>query len=427
MIGIVIGSGIFRVPSSVAGTVVSLGAIALIWVVGGLLALFGSVATAELACMYPRAGGPYVYLREAYGRLPAFLYGWTRLLLLVPASLGAIALIFASYFKTLVPLDGVPERWVAAGLILALTALNYRSLLWSAWFENVVSSTKLLALGVVAVAAFVFGDRATGAMAGPLAFAPASWTGFGLALVTVMWTYSGWSGVAALAGEVRNPGYTIPRALIGGMLAVMAVYLATNAAYLYVLPVHEMAASSMVAADAATRVFGRSGSHIVAVLVSVSTLGALQAALMFNPRIFLAMADDRLLFRPIGSVHGEFLTPHVATLFTALLGIGYVSVRSFEQLAQAFILGLWPFHVLMIWAVFRLRRLKPDADRPYRTWGYPVAPALFLVASVAMILNALIQEPGPTTFGFGLILAGVPIYLWIQRSEAPSDAEGGDR
>jgi len=417
-VGLMVGSGIFRVPSAVAGSVGSVGAMGLLWVAGGILALFGSMSVAELACLYPEAGGVYVFLREAYGHRLAFLYGWTRLLLLVPASIGAIALIFAAYLRGLLGWPASRDRWVAAALIALLAAVNYRSLLWSALLENVVTAAKVLALAGVAVAAFALGGGGAlgGAPGGPTSLAPASWSGFGLALVTVMWTYSGWSSAAALAGEARDPSRTLPRALLGGVGVVIAVYLAVNAAYLRVLSVEAMARSSMVAADAAVRVLGPGGADLVAGLVVISTLGAVQAALMFNPRIFLAMGRDGLLPGPIGRVHDRYGTPHAATLVAALLGIAYVSVRSFEQLAQAFILGVWPFHILMVWAVFRLRRTRPDAERPYRTPGYPVVPALFLVASAALVANGLVRKPGLTLFGFGLIAAGLPVYAWIART-----------
>jgi amino acid transporter len=415
MVGLIVGSGIFRVPSAVAGQVESVGAIALLWALGGVIALCGSLTIAELACLYPEAGGVYVFLRQAYGPLAAFLYGWTRLFLLVPASIGAIALIFGSYAGAFLHLGPSGERPIAAALIVALAALNYRSLVWGAGLVNVVTLAKVAALATVAVTAFIFGSPERGAFAEPLAFAPATWPGFGLALVTVMWAYSGWSSVVALAGEVKHPERTLPRALAGGIVLVIVVYLATNGAYLYLLSVTEIANSPQVASDAATRVFGAWGSRIVAVLVALSTFGAVQAALMFNPRIFYAMASDGLLFGPVGHVHQRFLTPHVATVFTAVLGIAYLSLRSFEQLAQAFILGVWPFHILMVWAVFRLRRLRPDLPRPFRTPGYPVVPAAFLVASGAMVLNAFIQQTALTLFGFALILAGVPVFLLIQR------------
>jgi amino acid transporter len=230
-----------------------------------------------------------------------------------------------------------------------------------------------------------------------------------------MWTYSGWNSVTPLAGEVIDPGRTLPRALLGGVVLVIVIYLATNAAYLYVLPVDRMAASSLVAADAATEVFGEWGARLVSALVVLATFGAVQAILMAAPRTFYAMARDGLLFRPVGRVHRTYLTPHVATLLTALLGVAYLSVRTFEQLAQAFVLGIWPFLTLMVWGVFRLRRLRPELPRSYRTPGYPVVPGIFLVASVAMILNAVLHQTRLTLFGFALILAGVPVFFLARR------------
>jgi amino acid transporter len=411
MVGLVIGSGIFRVPSSVALSVETVGAVALVWIVGGLISLFGALVVAELSCLYPEAGGVYVFIREAYGPLPAFLYGWTRLLLLVPASVGAMSLILAAYLRPLLPFEAVDERWIAAAVIVFVTALNYRSLLWSSRLENVISFSKVVLLLVLALALFTLGDGRSGALSQPMGLAPASWTGFGLALVTVMWTYSGWSSIAALAGEVRDPGRNMPKALIWGIGVVLLVYLGINGAYLFVLPLDEVAGSTMVATDAAAAALGDVGSLFVSGIVVLATFGAVQAAMMFNPRIFFAMANDGLLFSPIGRVHNRFLTPHLATVFTSILGIGYVAVRSFEQLAQAFILGVWPFHILMVLAVFHFRGTRPEAERPYKTWGYPVVPALFLAASGLMILNALLAEPGLTLFGFGLILAGIPVFL----------------
>jgi amino acid transporter len=213
----------------------------------------------------------------------------------------------------------------------------------------------------------------------------------------------------------------MPRALVTGVLVIVVVYLAVNAAYLLVLPLDVMAESQLVAADAATRAFGTAGTTIfgplgaalVSALVVLSTFGSLNGAVMTGPRVLFALADDDLFFRPVAAVHPRFRTPHVAILLAALLGIGYVSVRTFEQLAESFILGIWPFYLLSVMAVFLLRWKRPDLHRPYRTWGYPVVPILFLLASLAMLGNALIRQPGPTLFGFGVILAGVPaFYLW---------------
>lgn len=413
LVGSTIGSGIFRVPSVAAAETGTVGAMALLWIVGAFVALCGVLTVAELATMFPRAGGVYVYLLEAYGPMPAFLFGWTRLLVIQPAVLGAIAMIFAAYVGAFTPLSDIQVRLIAAAAILVLGAANYRSLAWGAAVQNASAVAKVVALVGLGAAAFVFGDWSTGALQAVPVLAPTSWGGFGIALIAIMWTYDGWADVTYIAGEVKDPGRTIPRALMIGLAIVTVVYLIVNAAYLYVLSVAEMAASELVAADAATRVFGAAGASVVAALVLISTFGALNGPMMTSPRIFYGLAEDGLFFRRIAAVHPRYKTPHAAIVLVALLGIGYVSVRTFEQLAEAFVLGIWPFYVLAVGAVFLLRRQRPDHERPYRTFGYPVIPMLFLVASLAMLGNALVRQPGPTLFSFAVILSGIPVfYLW---------------
>ncbi|MGW8264766.1 MAG: APC family permease [Longimicrobiales bacterium] len=420
MVGLIIGSGIFRVPASVAGAVEGAGAIGLVWLGGGLLSLAGSLVVAELSCLHPKAGGEYVFLREAWGSFPAFLFGWARLIFLVPASVGAISLILGAYLAPYLSFVHAEERWIAAGVILAATALNYRSLLWSALTENVLTGAKIVLLGVFSIAVLFIGMDQEGAFDRELHFGSGSPLTLGVALLTVMWTYSGWASVASMAGEVRDPGRNIPRGIMGGMGVVLVLYLVTNLAFLQVMSVEEMANSPQVAAEAASRVFGSWGAAAVSIVVVVATFSAVQASMMFNPRIFYAMGQDGLLFRPIGEVHSRFRTPHFATLLTSLVGIAFVLSRSFEQLAQSFILGVWPFHILMIAAVFRLRKKEPDAPRPYKTWGYPWLPGLFLLASVAMVVSTIVAEPGLAGLSFGLIFAGIPVYFLITRGRRTS-------
>ncbi len=415
LVGSTIGSGIFRVPSTVAGDVGTVGAAILLWIVGGLVALFGALTLAELAALFPRSGGIYVYLKEAYGDLPAFLFGWTELLVIRPSAYGAIAMIFAEYLQTFVPMTDVQVRLVAAAAIAVVAAANYRSVLFGAAIENATTAAKVLALVAVAVLAFAFGDPARGAFAGAIAFSPTTWGGFGVALIAVLWAYDGWADLTFLAGEVKDPSRTLPRALLGGTLAIIVIYMIVNAAYFYVLPIGDMAGSELVAADAAVRIFGQIGASIIAALVMLSTFGTLNGSMMTGPRILWAMADDGLLFRPIARVHPRFETPHVAILVAAALGIAYVSIRTFEQLADAFILGIWPFYALAVGAVFMVRARRPDLERPYRTVGYPIVPLVFLVASVVMLLNALVEQPTSTAFDFGVILVGVPVFYGWRR------------
>lgn len=427
LVGSTIGSGIFRVPSTVAADVGAVGAMMLLWVLGALVALFGALTIAELAALFPRTGGIYVFLREAYGPLPAFLFGWTELLVIRPSALGAIAMLFAEYVQEFLPLTDLHVRMVAAGAIVLLAAANIRSVSWGAAVQNASTAAKVLALVGVALLAFVLGDGTTGALASEPEFTPLSWGGFGVALIAVMWAYDGWADLTFMAGEVRDPGRTLPRALLGGTAAIVVIYLIVNAAYLYVLPADEMAGSVLVAADAARRILGDAGASLIAAMVMLSAFGALNGSTMTGPRIFYAMADDGLFFRPIAAVHPRYQTPWLAIGLAALLGVGYVSIRSFEQLADSFILGIWPFYALAVGAVFLLRRKRPDLERPYRTVGYPVVPAVFLIASVAMLLNSLVEQPGATLFGFGIIASGVPVFYVWRAVGARRAVEGGDR
>lgn len=418
LVGSTIGSGIFRVPSSIAAEVGSVGAIALLWIVGAIVAVFGALTLAELAALFPRSGGIYVYLREAYGPLPAFLFGWTELLVIRPSALGALAIIFASYTGHFFALGDTGER-VLAGIAIAVLALtNVRSVDWSALVSNVTTAAKVLAIGGVAILAFIFGDKALGAFSQPIDWSPASWGGFGVALISVLWAYDGWADLTFIAGEVKEPERTLPRALLGGVSIIVVVYLLINLAYFWVLRLDEMAASELVARDAALRIFGGAGAGVIAALVMLSTFGALNNSTLTGPRILYAMADDKLFFKPIAHVHPKYKTPDWAILLCSALGIAYVSIRSFGELASAFILGIWPFYALAVGAVFVLRRKRADLQRPYKTVGYPLVPIVFLVASVLMLGNSVVRDPVPTMRDFGIILAGIPVfYYWRKRSE----------
>lgn len=420
LVGSTIGSGIFRVPSTVAADVGSLGAMALIWLLGAVVALFGALTLAELAAIFPRSGGIYVFLREAYGPLPAFLFGWTELLVIRPSALGAIAMIFASYSASLFGLPDSSVRWLAVTAITLLAVANVRSVAWASAIVNVTTAAKIAALAGVALLAFAFGDRTHGALVQAVSFTPKSWNGFGVALIAVLWAYDGWADLTFVAGEVKDPERTMPRALVVGTLLVVALYLLVNLAYLYVLPVDRMAASRLVAADAATTIFGSPGGSVISALVMLSAFGALTGSTLTGPRILYAMAEDGLFFRPIAWVHPRYRTPYAAILLTSALGIGYVSIRSFEALAGDFILGIWPFYALAVGAVFILRRRRADLVRPYRTAGYPLVPIVFLLASVLMLANALVENPIATGRDFAIILVGIPVYLvWRARSNRP--------
>lgn len=419
-VGIMIGSGIFRVPAAAAAHTGSAGAMLLAWVVGGIVALCGALALAEVAALFPRAGGMYVYLREAYGPLTAFLFGWVYLII-IPAGLGAIALVFAEYLSRLVPLTPNQVRTVAAGLIVLLAAAQYRSLRFGAAIQNASTLAKVTAILSLTAAAFVLGTPG-GAWAAGGPVHPSSWGGFGLGVVTVLWAYNGWQDVTCLSGEVRDPRRALPRALVGGTLAVVAIYLLANAAYLHVLPLDALAASPLVAADVAVRLVGPAGSALVAALVCLSTFGSANAVIMAVPRVFWAMADDGLFFRTVAAVHPRYRTPHMAITAMAALAVAYVALQSFEQLIEAFILASLPFWALSVGSVFVFRRKHPEAVRVYRTPGYPFVPLLFVVAMTALVINSLAAHPEATLTSLGAIAAGIPLYLlWRHRGRTLPD------
>jgi amino acid transporter len=420
-VGLTIGSGIFRVPSTIAAEAGSVGAVALVWVLGGVISLCGALTIAELAALFPRAGGLYVYLREAYGPLPAFLFGWSWFFIRSAASAGT-ALVFVAYLRTFVPLDDAGQRVVAVALIALVGAANYRSVRLGAAIQNASTLAKVLAILVAAVALFALGEAGGGALAEPVTLAPRSWGGLGVALVAALFAYDGWIAATLVAGEVRDPGRSLPRALAWGTVVIVATYLAINAAYLFALPLADLAASEAVAADAMTRVGGAGGAAVIAALVMLSTFGGLNAGLMTGPRVFYAMAEDGLFFRRVAAVHPRYRTPHVAVVLLVLLTALNASVRTFEQLAEAFVLLLYPFLALTVAAVFVLRRRRPALPRPYRTAGYPVVPAIFLVGTVAMMGNALLERPAATLLSAAIVAAGVPVYFGWRAASRRSPA-----
>lgn len=412
VVGITVGSGIFRVPSEVATQSGAAGGMLLVWVAGGLLTLCFALLLAELGAMFPRAGGLYGFVYESWGSLPAFVFGWTYLLI-NPAGWAAIATVFAEYLGKFVPLTEFGRRGIALGLILLLGVVNYHSVRLGASIQNVLSSLKLLALLALALLILALGDPAGGTFAQPVAWAPTSSAGFLFALVAVLWAYDGLATFCSMIGEVKQPQRNVPRALFIGIGAVMLLYLVVNAAYLYVLPLDVVSSSPLVAADAAARVLGAGGAALISALVMVSTLGAVACVSMADPRVFFAMARDGNFFAAIGRVHPRHETPHVAIVTATAVAAAYVCIRSFEQLAATFVLGLMPFYALAVIGVWRLRRTQPEAERPYRAFGYPWTLVLYVAGVLVVLGNALIHAPKIALVNVAISLAGVPIYyVW---------------
>ncbi|HVX88681.1 MAG TPA: amino acid permease [Gemmatimonadales bacterium] len=420
LIGSTIGSGIFRVPASVAGELGAPGPFILVWVLGGVFALFGALTYAELAAAMPRSGGVFAFILEAFGPLPAFLFGWSELVVIRASALGAISTLFAEYLGYF--LDFTPQQvhYVAAAAIIAVGLFNYLGVKYAAIVMNATTAAKYGALVVMGLLAFVAGSGEWGHFgAAPVASTVVGGGGMAslvvAALIPVMWTYDGWADLSFMGGEVKDPARTLPRALIIGTALIVAVYLLMNFAYLYLVPIEEMGRNPLIMTTAAARIplLGDRGTAVVAAMVMVSAFGGLLGSMMTGPRIFFAMADRGLFFQAIARVSPKRQSPSVAIWLATGLGVVYVMLNDFQELAEKFILGIWPFYALAVAAVFVLRKKRPEMERPYRAWGYPVVPVLFLLASVAMVLNALWTDPKNTGITFGIILAGVPAYgLW---------------
>jgi APA family basic amino acid/polyamine antiporter len=413
-IGITIGSGIFRVPATVAGLLHDPGSVIVCWVLGGVMALCGALTYAELAAALPRSGGMFAYILEGFGPLPAFLFGWAELTVVRAAALGAIATIFAEYLGFFVPLTPAEVHEVAALTIVLVGVLNYVGVRRAAAVLSLTTYAKYAAVLALALLAFT-ASGASSAHFVPLWSGVPSLSLIATALIPVMWSYDGWADLAFIGGEISDPQRTLPRALIVGCLSVALVYLLINLAFIYVLPLPQMAGSKLIATTVATRIplLAGIGTALIAGLVMLATFSGLNASMMVGARVFYAMGDRGLFFRAVARVSPRFDSPSVAIAICTALGVVYVLQNDFAQLADRFILGIWPFYALTVAAVFVLRRRRPELPRPYRVWGYPYVPVVFLLASAGMVVNALVTDPVITGVTLAIIAVGFPVY-WLR-------------
>lgn len=416
VIGSTIGSGIFRSPAGIADKLPGPFPMLLAWVAGGIFALCGALTIAEIASAYPKTGGIYVFLKEGWGDATAFTFGWAQLVMIRAASLGAIAITCAEYFFRVMGWSleqAMPVRYAAAAAILLTASFNVRGAKVGAAFTNFTVLAKYGGLLFIVIVALSYGIPTNGIAHFTPALPPGSLniSAFGLALVSTLWAFDGWADVSYNGGEVKDPQKNLPRALIGGTLLVMAIYLAANVAYLSVLSIEEMRVSRLVAADVAQRVIGPAGVIFVSVTVMISTFGTLNAVLFTSPRIFFAMAADGLFFKPVASVHPTWGTPWVAIILTAALGALFVLLRSFEQLADAFVTAFLPFYFLAVASIFKLRQ-NPEYRPAFRVPLYPVVPGLFMAAVLYLLGNALINPASrwQTALVLGVCLTGIPVY-----------------
>ncbi|MGH7529817.1 MAG: APC family permease [Gemmatimonadales bacterium] len=415
VIGTVIGSGIFLVPGGVlrdAGG--DVGIALLVWLVGGLLSLLGALTYGELGAMDPQAGGLYVYLRDAFGRLPAFLYGWALFFVIGSGSVATLAAAFARYVQQFFPLGPASAKLVAIGMIAVVAAVNVRGTRRGADVQNWSTAIKTAALLLVSVLLLLLGRRLSGpdlaVFTTPLTTQVL--TGAGVALVGVLWAYEGWHYVTFSAGETINPQRDFARGIVYGTLAVIGVYLFANLAYIAALGPSGVMQSTRVAADAMHSLFGDPWGQLVTIPILISIFGAANGIALTEPRVFYAMAKDGVFFQTLARVHPRFGTPAVAILASAGWSAVLALSGTFEQLLTYVVFAGWAFYALAAASIFVYRRRRPDAPRPFRTPGYPVTPVVFIVVSAAIVLNTLVTQPTQALLGLGIILLGTPAYAW---------------
>jgi basic amino acid/polyamine antiporter, APA family len=412
VVGVVIGAGIFLVPSLVARTLPSGTAILAVWICAGALSFLGGLATAELGAMIPATGGQYVFIREAYGPMPAFLCGWSSFLISQSSAIAWLGVSFALYLSHFAPLSPVVQKLVGLTLIAALAAVNYRGVLLGASVQKLFTLAKVVGLAVLILSAFLV--KAAPASHAAFTF---QWSDFGVAMIACLMTYDGWAAVGSVAGEIRDPQRNILRALAVGVGICIAVYVTANAAFLHTLGVSALAASERPGAEVATRTMGTLGGNLVSLVILISIIGATNGWLLTQPRVYFAQARDGLFFRRFGEVHPRYRTPGFSVLMQFAWSAVLLLTGSFEVLINFAMFAIWLFYALTTFGVVVLRRTQPGRPRPYRMWGYPVTPLLFVATAVWFLINMLIEKPVPCLVATGIMLAGVPVYfIWTRRS-----------
>jgi APA family basic amino acid/polyamine antiporter len=397
----------------------SIGLALLAWLVGGLLSLLGALTYAELGALHPEAGGLYIYIRDAFGRFPAFLFGWTLFFVISSGSMATLAVAGASYLGQLVPLGEVTTKAAAVTIIGLVAFINVRGTRESARVQD--STTLLKVIGILMVSALFLirgkGLSLSTAQVWPQTVSLSVISGFGLAMIGTLWAYEGWQYVTYSAGEARDPQRTFPRGIVFGTAALIAIYLLAAIAYLAALGPTGVAASNRVAAEAATALFGPLAGKFVAAMIVLSIFSATNGIVLTVPRAFFAMARDGIFFRKLAEVHPRFGTPAFAIIACSLWAMLLAMNNSFEQLLTYVVFIGWIFYALGAWTVFSYRKREPHAARPFRVPGYPVTPILFIVSAAAIVLNTLVAQPARGAMGLAVVLLGSPAYLaWSRRA-----------
>lgn len=437
--GSMIGSGIFRKPASMAGQLGSPELLLIVWVVAGIMTFIGALVNAEVSGMIKATGGQYAYFRKMYGDGFAFIYGWSILSVIQTGSQAAIAYAFGEYLGYFIKYPQLPLSWInfsvfmpfvgnihpflefgpkAAAIlcIIFLTTVNYIGVIFGGLVQTIITYIKIGSMVILSILLLTSGSGSFSNLSNGFSIPQDTVNGFftmlGLALAGAFWAYDGWNNVTFVAGEIKEPQRNVPKGLLYGTLIVIGVYLLINAAYLYILPIDVMAKSPLVAATAAQNVFGSAGASIISIAVIISTFGALNGSILASARVQFAMAKDNLFFNVLGKVHPRFGTPHTSLVLQGFWSGVLVLSGSFDTITDYVIFATWLFYMLGAFGVIILRKKMPDTPRPYKVWGYPVVPAVFIIFSFLFLVNSLISDSGDAAMGLILILIGLPFYFY---------------
>lgn len=450
--GSMIGSGIFRKPATMAAQLGSPELLIFVWIAAGLITLIAVLVNAEIAGMIDATGGQYIYFRKMYGDFTAYIYGWSILAVIQTGSQAAIAYAFAEYvgyfikypeipkalqdFSFFVPLVGnihpfadLGTKSVAILVTAFLTIINYIGVVFGGGVQTIVTFIKIISILLITFLLLILGNGSFSNIYTGFNYHPQSVASLisvlGLAFAGAFWAYDAWNNITFVSGEVKNPNRNVPLALFYGTLIVIGVYVLINIAFLYVLPIDEMAKSPLVAASAAEKIFGSYGASLISIAVIISTFGALNGSILATARVPFAMSRAKLFFRSLGKVHPRFGTPHIALLIQGIWSCVLVLSGSFDTITDYVIFASWMFYMLGAFGVFVLRKKMPDHPRPYKVWGYPFTPAIFVLFAFLFLVNSVVSDTQNSMMGLILVLAGVPFYLfwkYVDKKQNEADA-----
>lgn len=437
--GSMIGSGIFRKPSTMTEQLMSPELLIIVWIAAGLITFIGALSNAEVAGMIEATGGQYVYFRKMYGEFTSFIYGWSVLSVIQTGSQAAIAYVFGEYLCYFIKFPPLPEsissftlfmplvgnihpfaEWgpklLAILCILFLSGINYIGVYFGGLVQTIVTFVKIGVMIFLSLALFIFGDGSLSNLSSGFSISPETSANLvaliGLSLSGAFWAYDGWNNVTFISGEVKNPQRNIPLSLLYGTLIVIIVYVLINLAYLYVMPIEEIANSPLVAAAAAEKIFGKNGGAIISIAVIISTFGAANGSLMASARVPFAMAREKMFFNYLGKVHPRFATPHTSLVVQGIVSSLLVLSGSFDTITDYVIFATWFFYMLTAFGVIVLRKKMPDVPRPYKVIGYPYTIWFFVIFSFVFLVNSIISDSENAAMGMLLIMTGLPLYFF---------------